>query len=633
MPRRALALVCVLLLVPPLAPSLAPVARADAIDVGTPIVMRGAAVSETPRGYVGSLATFTITAARHGSGHVFLDTFPLTQVDMQGSARLAARVAAQASGNDLDAFDLFFVIRSGSEQIGGPSAGAALTVGAIAAMEQWHVRPDVLITGTIQPDGSIGPVGGIPEKAQAAAAAGIRTFLFPEDEATQPLSSQPGVTVDVAAYCREQLQMTCQPVGDVYEAVANMTDHAFVLPPLAGDVTGAAFHAKLGPLSQQLIDDASSLVDQATTEVAKVPAGNAARPSLDRELADARASLGSARNASANGTSYTAASLSFQASIAAHDARDAAKLALASDPAAEARALLADANATIAQARAAISARAVGDTSAFETAGSAQVRLMEAEDRLDSAAQLLANATYDQAVYQMSYAAERAVTATWWLRLGDNVAPGKPVQPDALDAAARDAITSSDETISYVDAVFASSAESRGVAAALDPARASLALAQRAHDRGFAAAALLDAVEAQVQAGDVLILASFGTVPQDRVEQARQEAARAIQDARGRGVEPLLAESEYEFGLSLNDSAQQLDFLGEARVDANLAGLPQLVGSPRTDVADRFQGLPPLLGVDPVWVVAGFAVGMALGVGLGLTAMMPGQRRRPPLVS
>ncbi|MFA5862799.1 MAG: S16 family serine protease, partial [Candidatus Thermoplasmatota archaeon] len=232
--RRIPALSCALLLVIPLALT----AQAETLELGKPVVMRGAAVAQTPNGFVGSTATFTITAAQHGSGHVFLDTFPLTEVDMQGSARLAARVAAQVSGKNLNDYDLFFVIRSGSMQIGGPSAGATLTVGAIAAMNGWDVRPDVLDTGTIQPDGSIGPVGGIPEKAAAAAQAGIKTFLFPEGEETQPLSAQPGTTVDVATYCRQELSIRCAPVSDIYQLIENMTDHTFPRQPIAGDVTG-----------------------------------------------------------------------------------------------------------------------------------------------------------------------------------------------------------------------------------------------------------------------------------------------------------------------------------------------------------------------------------------------------------
>ena len=210
--RRRLVPWCVLAAILLLLPSSA---LAETLDLGKPDVMRGAAVAETPTGYVGSTATFTITAAKNGSGHVFLDTFPLTQIDMQGSARLATRVASQITGVPLSERDLFFVIRSDSTQIGGPSAGATLTVGTIAALEGWEVRPDVLMTGTIDADGSVGPVGGVPEKAQAAAQAGIKRFLFPSGEEQTKLSST-GATIDLPDYCSSQLHLECVPVDDVY---------------------------------------------------------------------------------------------------------------------------------------------------------------------------------------------------------------------------------------------------------------------------------------------------------------------------------------------------------------------------------------------------------------------------------
>src|SRR5450756_1664267 len=41
----------------------------------------------------------------NGTGHVFVDTNPYTQVDLQGSARLAAMVACDVLGVDAKAYD------------------------------------------------------------------------------------------------------------------------------------------------------------------------------------------------------------------------------------------------------------------------------------------------------------------------------------------------------------------------------------------------------------------------------------------------------------------------------------------------------------------------------------------------
>ena len=61
----------------------------------------------------------------------------------------------------------------------GPSAGAALTIATIAALKHDSIRSDVVITGTINADGTIGQIGGVLEKAQAAKDIGAKLFLVP----------------------------------------------------------------------------------------------------------------------------------------------------------------------------------------------------------------------------------------------------------------------------------------------------------------------------------------------------------------------------------------------------------------------------------------------------------------------
>ena len=48
--------------------------------------------------------------------------------------------------------------------IGGPSAGAAIAVATVAAIEGKNVSKDAVITGTIEEGGYIGEVGGVFEK-------------------------------------------------------------------------------------------------------------------------------------------------------------------------------------------------------------------------------------------------------------------------------------------------------------------------------------------------------------------------------------------------------------------------------------------------------------------------------------
>src|SRR5439155_5602103 len=114
----------------------------------------------------------------------------------------------------------------------------------------------------------------------------------------------------------------------------------------------------------------------------------------------------------------TAASLSFQSSIASHDARDRADVLKAGDAQAEVGRVLDADRAAVAAARSQIEGRSIQDTASFETVGAAQVRLLEAESRLASGEALVKNASVMDGVYEATYAAERAATAQWWLKLG-----------------------------------------------------------------------------------------------------------------------------------------------------------------------------------------------------------------------
>ncbi len=81
-------------------------------------------------------------------------------------------------------YDLPFPVRVDTDDVGGPSAGLALTLGILD-----HLTPgplagdvDVAVTGTIGPDGTVGEVGGIPQKGVAAEDAGADLLLVPEAE-------------------------------------------------------------------------------------------------------------------------------------------------------------------------------------------------------------------------------------------------------------------------------------------------------------------------------------------------------------------------------------------------------------------------------------------------------------------
>src|SRR3989304_3971404 len=72
-----------------------------------------------------------------------------------------------------------FAIDPGAGNIDGNSAGGVTTVGVLAAILGDDIPADAAMTGGINPDGTIGPVGGIPQKIGGAAQEGMSLVLIP----------------------------------------------------------------------------------------------------------------------------------------------------------------------------------------------------------------------------------------------------------------------------------------------------------------------------------------------------------------------------------------------------------------------------------------------------------------------
>ncbi len=122
-----------------------------------------------------------------GDGKILINIDKLNYwTDTQQSMQTARAVAERITKTDLKKVDLVYSIKNDNATlVGGPSAGAALAIATVAAVQNKTLRPDVMITGTIEEDGSVGKVGGIIEKAAAAKAVGAKLFLVPKGEGTQ----------------------------------------------------------------------------------------------------------------------------------------------------------------------------------------------------------------------------------------------------------------------------------------------------------------------------------------------------------------------------------------------------------------------------------------------------------------
>ena len=104
------------------------------------------------------------------------------------------------------------------EAIDGPSAGAMITFGIMSALDGNVMTNDFAFTGTILPNGSVGYVGGVVQKIEAAKAAGKKRVFVPAYyRAEKDLNT--GEVVDLKEKC-QTLGLQFVPVSNIRQAYA-----------------------------------------------------------------------------------------------------------------------------------------------------------------------------------------------------------------------------------------------------------------------------------------------------------------------------------------------------------------------------------------------------------------------------
>ncbi|MFC7549470.1 PDZ domain-containing protein [Plantactinospora sp. GCM10030261] len=113
-----------------------------------------------------------------------------------------------------------FQLKINLADIGGPSAGLMFALGIIDKLEPEDLTGGQVIagTGTIDDEGKVGPIGGIPQKLVGAKRAGAKVFLVPADNCAEATANpQSGLallrigTLDEALDALETLRAGGQP--------------------------------------------------------------------------------------------------------------------------------------------------------------------------------------------------------------------------------------------------------------------------------------------------------------------------------------------------------------------------------------------------------------------------------------
>ncbi len=178
----------------------ADVVSAEVVKQGSMSLLAVATDGSTHKGAVADLSL----EIKSGKGRVFLDTFPATKVTTQISMRFAQQVACQELDVDCSNYDFFYTLKAVQGIVGGASAGAASAVLTSALLNDVGVDKSVVITGTINSGGLIGPVGGLKDKVDAAVKLGAKKVLIPRGTRTQTIANgSQSVVFDLVGYGNE----------------------------------------------------------------------------------------------------------------------------------------------------------------------------------------------------------------------------------------------------------------------------------------------------------------------------------------------------------------------------------------------------------------------------------------------
>ncbi|MEM0017798.1 MAG: S16 family serine protease [Candidatus Korarchaeum sp.] len=386
------------------------------------------AVYQSPDGTLaGTLGNLTVEVEK-GEGIVYFSADPLTQIDTQGAARTAALVASYILNVDPRSLNFYYRLESGSTIVGGPSAGAAMTIATVAAILGKQVRGDTIMTGMINLDGTIGPVGGIPQKLQAAAEAGAKVFLLPAGqeivEEAVPKQVRVGPLVITTVERRkvnvtelgEKLGIKVVGVSNVDEALGYMLGLRVERAPPNRPELPEGLRKSLSDWVDGYLRSAGDIRTEVQSKLDKL--GTLSKRVVSNLLSDSENYSSTASNELAKGNYYTAASLAFNSVVQAEYARALLNYALQGES--SVNEMMGRVDSKVKEVGAKVNATRPRDFSEVEALIAAKTRYYDARDALKRAAELIAKGSYFDSldwggIHWLAYAYWRADSAANWL--------------------------------------------------------------------------------------------------------------------------------------------------------------------------------------------------------------------------
>jgi uncharacterized protein len=510
----------------------------------------------------GVLATLTVEV-HNGSGRVFVETNPLTKIDTQVSARLAKEVACEITGVNCSNYDFYYIINSDYEIVGGPSAGAAMTVATIAALQGVKLKGDVFITGTINPAGSIGPVGGILDKAEAAYLGGAKTLLVPHGE-TIYYDEATGKEVNLSYLAMKNWGVRLLEVNDIYQAYPYLTGYKLEIKNISStDVASKEFDDVMHYLSKYLIKYSTTLYSDADGKVNSSYLSQEDTDSIRELLSEAKGNIVKAENAENDGNYYSASSFSVRSLLYSNYAIYLVGYSESGKNKTYVQDKINNVNKSISSFEVMfLKKRKIDDYRDLEIYSVVIDRLREAQELIKKSNDAYNEGDYERALYLASFAEIRKNTAYDWLILVSKFNSNLSLMFDFdnLKGISRERIQEVKTLVTYASVVANNQI--------LDVAKTHLESAIAAYNRGDFVFSLFEAAKARAEAN--LAMEGRGLTNdtvQSKIDDLERMALISIKNAEDMGYLPILALSYFEFGKTLRSSSplQSLIYLSYSR--------------------------------------------------------------------
>lgn len=214
----------------------------------------------------GGISPVRLSAAPNDGGTVQVGVYEElsggTGSQWRAGVWMSAFVAANTLGKDLT--DFTFSASSGG-YIDGASASGLMTGGFLATITGAKIDGAATMTGTINPDGTIGPVSGIPEKFKGSMAKGKKKLGYPIG-LRMARSAETGELVDLVQLARDggAEAIEIANVQDAYKLLTGKTLPEPVPVPaqdmLLDEVTTKALDGKYREWQKRLADEWSTLL-------------------------------------------------------------------------------------------------------------------------------------------------------------------------------------------------------------------------------------------------------------------------------------------------------------------------------------------------------------------------------------